>query len=67
MIATIAAIDAIAQKKKSSAIAATTIAEIELFLSQQSLTLRSLECSFHIITTIATIAKLFFSQRSQRS
>jgi len=36
-------------------IAATTIAEIELFISQRLLSLRSLESGFHII------AELFFS------
>ena len=72
MIATIAVIAAIGEKNKSSAIAAmiaidnrtTTIAEIELFLSQRSLSLRSLESAFHMI---ATIDELFFAQRSQRS
>ena len=51
MIATIAVIAAIAEKKKFSdhmettllAIAATTIAKIELFISQRLLSLRSLE------------------------
>ena len=61
MIATIA-------EKKSSAIVTTTIAEIALFISQRSLSLRSLrslESGFHMIAIIAAIAK-FFSQRSQR-
>ena len=52
MIATIAVIAAIAKKKKfsdhmhgnhSTAIASTTIAEIELFISQRLLSLHSLE------------------------
>ena len=42
------------------AIAATTIAEIELFLSQQSLSLRSLESGFHMIAIIAALAELLF-------
>ena len=54
MIATIAVIAAITEKKKvqrsygnhSPAIAATTIAEIELFISQRLLSLRSLESGF---------------------
>ena len=47
------------------AIAATTIAEIEFFLSQRSLSLRalrslrSLESGFHMIAMIAAIAELF--------
>ena len=64
MIATIAVIAAIAEKKKFSdhmetmhfpAIAATTITEIELFISQRLLLLRSLEIGFHMI------AELFLS------
>ena len=43
-----------------AAIAATTIAEIELFLSQQSLSLRSLESGFHMIAIIAALAELLF-------
>ena len=43
-----------------SEIAATTIAEIELFLSQRSLSLRSLESDFLMIAMIAAIAELFF-------
>ena len=62
-------IPTIAEKKKkvrrsqrsfgnhSPAIAAITIAEIELFLSQGSLSLRSLKSGFHMI---AAIAELFF-------
>ena len=54
MIATIDVIAAIAEKKKvqrsygkhSPAIAATTIAEIELLISQRLLPLRSLESGF---------------------
>ena len=54
MIAMIALIAAIAEKKKnqrscgihSPAIAATTIAEIELLISQRLLSLRSLESGF---------------------
>ena len=42
------------------AIAATTIAEIELFLSQRSLSLRSLEGGFHMIAIIAALAELLF-------
>ena len=67
MIATIAVIAAIAEKKKlhrtqrsygnhSSAmatIAATTIAEIEKVLSQRSLSLRSLESGFHMIAELS--------------
>ena len=75
MIATIAVIAAIAEKKKVlrsqrsqrsygnhfPEIAATTIAEIELFLPQRSLSLRSLERDFLMIAMIAAIAELFFS------
>ena len=66
MIATIAVIAAIAEKKKSGnhfpAIAATMIAEIEKILSQQLLSLRSLwSFGFHMIAMIAAIAELFFS------
>ena len=62
MIATIAVIAAIAEKKKTSAIAATTITEIQKVLSQRSLSLRSLESGFHMI------AELFFlSNRSYHS
>ena len=73
MIATIAVI---AEKKKvqrsygnhSPAIAVTTIAEIELFISQRLLSLRSLE-SGYMITMIAAIAEVFFflSDRSDHS
>ena len=62
MIATIAVTAAIAEKKKkTSAIAATTIAEILKVLCQRSLSLRLLESGFHMID------EFFFSQRSQRS
>ena len=75
MIATIAVIAAIAEKKKVlrsqrsqrsygnhfPEIAATTIAEMELFLPQRSLSLRSLERDFLMIAMIAAIAELFFS------
>ena len=47
----------------SPAIAATTIAEIKLFLSQRLLSLRSLrslESGFHMVAMIAAIAELFF-------
>ena len=57
MIVTIAAI---AEKKKSLAIAATTIAEIEKILSQRSFSLRSLESGFLMIAMIVAIAELFF-------
>ena len=40
------------------AIAATTIAEIEKVLSQQSLSLRSLENGFHMIAAIAVITAI---------
>ena len=60
MTAMIAAI----AEKRCSAIAATTIAEIENVLSQRSLSLRSLESGFHMI---AAIAERFISQRLQRS
>ena len=53
MIATIAVIAAITEKKKmrsygnhSPAIAVTTIAKVELFISQRLLSLRSLESGF---------------------
>ena len=39
---------------------ATTIAEIELFVPQQSLSLRSLESGFLMIAMIAAITELFF-------
>ena len=72
MIATIAVIAAISEKKKfsdrsdhsdhirnySPAIAATTIAEIEKVPSQRLLSLRSLESGFHMI---AAIAEFFLS------
>ena len=71
MIFTIAVIAAIAEQKKVHrsqrsygnhflAIAATTIADIELFLSQRSFSLRSLESAFHMIAIIAAIAELLF-------
>ena len=52
MIATIAVI----AENHFPAIAATTITEVELFISQ-----RSLESGFLMIAMIAAIAKLFFS------
>ena len=69
MIATIAVIAAIADKKKKvqrsygnhfPAIAATTITEIGLFLSQRSLWLRSLRSLESGFLMIAAIAELFF-------
>ena len=52
----------------SPAIAAITIAEIELFLSQRSLPVRSLNSGFHIIAAIANFFFFFFlSDRSDRS
>ena len=71
MITTFAVIAAIAEQNKVYrslrsygnhflAIAATTNAEIELFLSQWSLSLRSLESGFHMIAIIAAIAELLF-------
>ena len=49
-------------------IAATTIAEMELFLSQRLLLLRSLESGFHMIAMIPAIAELFFlSDRSKNT
>ena len=68
----IAMIAVIAEKKKVQrsqrsygnhfpSIAATTITEIELFISQRSLSLRSLENGFLIIAMITAIAELFFS------
>ena len=46
MSTTIAVIAAMAEKKKNSAISATTISEIELFISQRLLSLQSLERGF---------------------
>ena len=63
MIATIAVIAAIAEKKKTSAIAATTIAEILKVLCQRSFSLRSLESGFHMIDEFF----FFLSDRSDRS
>ena len=68
MIATIAVIAAIADKKKVQrsygnhfpAIAATTITEIGLFLSQRSLWLRSLRSLESSFLMVAAIAELFF-------
>ena len=60
MIAMIAAIVQRLQRSYGnhfSAVVATTITEIELFLSQRSLLLRSLESGFLMI---AMIAELFF-------
>ena len=55
-------------RNHSPAIAAKTITEIELFVSQRSLSLRSLERGFHMITMIAAIAQVFFlSDRSDHS
>ena len=65
-------IPTIAEKKKvqqsqrsygshSPAIAAITIAEIELFLSQRSLPVQSLNSGFHIIAAIANFFFFFFS------
>ena len=45
-----------------------TIAEMELFLSQRLLLLRSLESGFHMIAMIPAIAELFFvSDRSKNT
>ena len=65
----------IAEKKKfsdhgnhSPAIAATTIADIELFISQRPLSLGSLESGFHMIAMITAIAEVFVqSDRSNHS
>ena len=52
----------------SPTIAATTIAEMELFLSQRLLLLQSLESGFHMIAMIPAIAELFFlSDRSKNT
>ena len=65
MIATIAEKKKVQRSQRSygnhsPAIAATTIAEIKLFLSQRSLSLRSLESVFHKFAMITAIAELFF-------
>ena len=68
MIATIAVIAAITEKKNvqcsygnhSSAIAVTTIAEIELFISQRLLSLRSLNFFFSAIAAITAMVAIIW-------